>query len=263
MVELGDSLKPATDMFSKGFQNTLSYWWVLIPVFILVTIFIIAFVLRNFKKKKTQWTHKLKVRRVLQNGYLTDPIYHKMRRFPLIKGADVFELEKPLLGSYLIPELDEYTGMNEYSIILDKNNRIYTNKGEIFNPDSSSVYVSAKHAEIDVQLAQLKSDFQNINKVSKRVDWSTIAKYMAFAVISIVVMIVLIVGIQNWSEAQKYKSEEAKAMENVMMSLNDAMKTVESTVNTQKLEIIPMMKEVYDTKNLQSIINRDYLNGTT
>ncbi len=37
------------------------------------------------------------------------------------------------MGGYLIPEPDKYSGVNEYSIILDQGNRIWTNEGEFFN----------------------------------------------------------------------------------------------------------------------------------
>jgi len=61
-----------------------------------------------------------------------------MRRFPLIKNAEVFELEKPLLGSYLIPEPGKYSGLNKYSIILDSDNRVWINEGEYFQPSEKN-----------------------------------------------------------------------------------------------------------------------------
>ena len=48
-----------------------------------------------------------------------------------------------------------------------------------------------------------------------------------------------------------------------MENMNKAMETVEATVNTQKLEILPMMKEIYKTQNIQSIINEEInISGT-
>lgn len=252
-----EAWKPAIDMFSGSAGRIASYAWILIPFLIIVSIGGIVWWIKVIKNKKAQWTHKLKVRRVLQGGRLSEPIYHNMRRFPLIKKAEVFELEKPLLGGYLLPELDEYSGTNEFSIILDKNNRIYTNKGEFFTPDKSCVNVSAKHSEIDIQRQNLKADFQNINKVNKRIEWSTIAKYAFMLVGVICVTLVLIIGISKWGEAQKYKSEEAQAMAQAMANLGEAMETVQATVNTQKLEILPLLKQIYKTDNLNSIINQE------
>lgn len=256
-MAISESLAPVGGMIGGGLSGLLKYSWVL---FIFVGIAIIVsgiFIWKNINKKNSQWTHKLRVRRVLQNNLLSDTIIHKMRRFPLIKKAEVFELEKSLLGGYLMPELDEYSGVNEFSIILDKNNRIYTNKGEYFCKDKSSVSVSARHAEIDIQRATLKSDFQNINKLSKRMEWATIAKYAFMALIVIVIMVVTIVALQKWGDAQESKSKSDMANAKAMENLATAMEIIQATVNTQKLEILPMMKEIYKTKNIQGIINED------
>lgn len=259
-MALTEGLEPATSMFVGSLGRIASYAWVLIPLLIIVFGFMGVWFYKKIKDKKGQWTHTLKVRRVLQDGRLTDPIFHKMRRFPLIKKAEVFELEKPLLGGYLLPELDEYSGHNEFSIILDKNNRIYTNKGEFFMPDKSSVEVSAKHSEIDIQRQNLKSNFQNINAVSKRLEWSTIAKY-AFMIVGIIAAtIVLIVAAQRWGEAQEFKAQEAQATAAMMENLNKAMETMEGTKNTDVL-ILDKLRDLYGTNNIQGII-KEKTNGT-
>jgi len=255
-MPISSELEPATEIIGGGFSNLFSLSWLLIPIVVIVFIALGIFFYVKIKDKKRQWTHKLKVRRVLQDGRLTDPIYHSMRRFPLVKKAEIFELEKPLLGGYLLPELDEYSGHNEFSIILDKNNRIYTNKGEFFNPDKSSVYVSAKHSEIDVQRQNLKANFQNVNRINKRIEWSTIAKY-AFMITAIIALtIVAIVGAQNWSEAQDARASMAIAEEQAMSHLNEALETIEGTKNTDIL-ILNKLKELYGTQNLQSVINEN------
>jgi len=255
-MALGETLDPAVEVLGGGFGNLASYAWVLIPLVILVGIALGAWIWNKNKQKKSQWTHTLKVRRVLAEGRLTDPIIHKMRRFPLIKNAEVFELEKPLLGGYLFPELDEYSGMNEFSIILDKNNRIYTNKGEFFKPDKSSVYVSAKHSEIDIQRQNLKANFQNVNKINKRLEWKEIAKYamMSFAIIA--VTIIVIIGMQNWGEAQQAQAQQAQAEAETWRTIAEVMDTNQGVVNTQKL-ILDKLKDVYGTNNIQGVINEN------
>ena len=248
-------LEPATSIFKGGFSNLTSYSYFLIPLIVIVAGFLGIWVYKTYKRKNTQWTHTLRVRRVLGlNGELSNPVIHRMRRFPLIKKAEIFELEKPLLGGYLIPELDEYSGLNEFSLILDKNNRIYTNKGEFFNPDKSSVYVSAKHSEIDVQRQNLKANFQNINKINKRVEWATIAKFAMISIAIVAVLILGIVGIQNWGEAQEQKAAQAQAEAHTMEQLALAMKTMEATVNVQQLQLTKMLEQMYGTSNLQGII---------
>ena len=94
-----ESFKPATALFSGGFAKLLSYAWILLPLFIIFSLFLIFFWIKMIRSKKGQWTHKLKVRRVLQNKLLSEPICHNMRRFPLIKKAEVFCHNFPLLCS--------------------------------------------------------------------------------------------------------------------------------------------------------------------
>jgi len=248
-------LDNAVGIFSGGFASMAKFAWVLIPLVVIFGGIGFVWWIKKIREKKSQWTHTLKIRRVLPDGRLTDPIIHNMRRFPLIKKAEVFELEQPLLGGYLLPELDTYSGHNEFSIILDTNNRIYTNKGEFFKPDSNSVNVSAKHSEIDIQRSNLKADFQNINKVNKRLEWSQIAKY-AFMIMGIICLTIIgIVAIQKWGEVQEYKAQEAMAEVEVMNKLAETMITVQATVNTQQL-MLPKLKELYGTQNLQAIINQ-------
>lgn len=245
---------PAAGMMAGGVAQWLGYAkWLWIPA-ILVFVALIVWLIKKWKKKDDQWTHTLRVRRVLPGGRLSEPIIHKMRRFPLIKRAEVFELEKPFLGGYLIPELDEYSGDNEFSIILDTNNRIYTNKGEFFNPDKSSVFVSAKHSEIDIERSTLRADFQNINKISKRLEWATIAKYTFFVMLIMGVVILGITGMSKWSEAQGAKAEEAQATASAFASLETVMETIAATVNTQQLQITGNLKECFGTNNIQGII---------
>ena len=252
-MALGDVLKPAGDMFGGTLARLAGYAWVLWIAVVIGLIVAVVFIIKQIKHKKAQWTHTLVVRRVLPNNLLSKPYIHKMRRFPLIKKAEVFELEKPLLGGYLLPEPDMYCDVNEYSIILDNNNRIYRNTGEYFCPDTKSVNVSAKHAEIDIQRANLKADFQEINKINKRTNWKEIMRSILTAILIISVMIVLIVGIGEWGDAQQAKAQSDQAFASAMESLSEAMRTVEDTVKTQEL-LIPRLQELYQTKNLQNVV---------
>jgi len=155
----------------------------------------------------------------------------------------------------LLPELDEYSGHNEFSMILDKNNRIYTNKGEFFNPDKSSVFVSAKHSEIDVQRQNLKANFQNVNKISKRLEWSTIAKYAMMSVAIIAITIMAIVGLQKWGESQQFQADKARAEVATLEQMNIALDNLESNGNVNLL-IIAKLQELYDNKNIQAEIKK-------
>ncbi len=258
---ISDVAAPIGDVLSTGMSGVAKYAWVLYLFVGLGVFILILFLVKMFADKKRQWTHRLKVRRVLQGNMLSNDIeIIKMRRFPLIKRAEVFELEKPLLGGYLMPELDQYSGKNEYSVILDLNNRIWTNKGEYFNRDKSSVDVSAKHSEIDIARADLRADYQNINKTIKRVEWSQIAKFAMIGLLIIAVMIISIKGIGAWSESQDARASSDQAQAAAMASLSEAMKTSEATMNTQVL-ILDLLKNGYGTNNIQPII-REKTNAT-
>jgi len=172
-----------------------------------------------------------------------------------MNGAEVFELENALLGTYLFPELDKYSGLNEFSIILDNNNRIYTANKMTWVKEKGSMNVSAKHSEIDLARKRLKEDFQNINKVSKRVEWAEIAKWAVLLTALIVFLVLGIVGISKWGEAQEAKATMAQADVAVSENMVKVMEVMASTVNTQKLEITPMLKKLYGTENLQGVIN--------
>lgn len=255
-----DSITSSFGGFSSGFSGIASYSWVLYFFVPLAVIIFGIYLWKIIKDKKRQWTHTLKVRRVLVNGLLSPEISIKMRRFPLIKTTSVFELEKPFLGSYLISELDSYTGHNEFSVIIDKANRIYINTGEKFEPEKSSIIVSAKHAGIDLAFEDLKSDWQNINKVNKRVEWTQVAKFVMLGLLIIASMVVLIKGIGQWGENHKADAEKAKAEAMAMQELADALETSQATTNTQVI-ILDLLKEIYGTNNIQDII-RKKTNGT-
>jgi len=255
---IGDVVAPATSILkpSMGFMK-YAIW--LLPLVAIVVAVAIGLLVKKYNSKKFQWTHTLKVRRVMEDGVTitSEPTIHRMRRFQLINGAEVFELEKALLGSYLFPELDKYSGDNEFSIILDNNNRIYTANRVTWEKDKGSMNVSAKHSEIDLARKRLKEDFQNINKVTKRIEWAEIAKWAVIFMALVVVMVLGIVGLSKWGEAQDARANVAQA--DVAMSENmvKVMEVMSSTVNTQKLEITPMLKKLYGTENLQGIINND------
>lgn len=254
-MAIGEILKPAGSLFSGFLGRAAAYAWVLwivVPIAIIVGVF---FFIKMMRQKKAQWTHTLEVKRLLKGGLLSEPLIHKMRRFPLIKNAEVFELEKPLLGSYLIPEPGKYSGINKYSIVLDDDNRVWRNEGEYFNPNEGSIKVSARHAEIDLQIATLKADWQNINKVNKRVDWMQIAKYAMMTILILAVMIVAIVGIGQWGDAQKEHADGDRAFAAAMASLAESLDTNLETANTNVL-ILDRLTDLYQTKNIPEVIQK-------
>lgn len=230
--------------------------YILIGLMIFALIFGLVWWLHLFRRKKRQWTHRIKIRRLLQDGTLTPEQVHKARRFPLEKGVEMFELDKPILGSYLIPQPGEYTGLNEFSIILDSYNRIWLNKGYKFDKDNQSINVSVVHAEIDVGMASMKDKWQQAHKVDKKLTTAELIKAGLKALGIVAIVILGIMALKEWGQAQEYKSASEQAQAQAMKDLSEAMKTIQATVNTQQLQIIPMLKALYETDNLAEVINQ-------
>lgn len=252
-------LAPVGSVLGSGAAQIAKYWWILVPIVVVISGFLIVSLIKKFKLKNSQWTHILKVRRVISpDGRLSDVIIHKMRRFNILHRADVFELEKPLLGSYLFPEVGSYSGLNEFSIIVDENNRVYTNRGEFFKKEACSVQVSARHAEIDLSRQRLKENFQKVNAVGKATDWVGIAKWGAMIIFLIVGMVLGLKGLDKWGEAHQADAQKAQAEAQTYENLNKVMITVDGTVKSQQL-LLAKFEQAFGTKNLQSILN----NGTS
>lgn len=259
---IGDTLAPATGLLTSGLKSIAGKSWILWFFLAVLTCIILFIIWKLFLAKDQQWTHKLRVRRVNQSGFMEEPFYVKMRRFPIVKGAEIFELENPLLGGYLMPSLNEYTAMNEFSIVLDTNNRIYTNTGEKWCPNKKSAEVSGQHAEIDIARGKLKDDWQKINSVSDKIEWGTIAKYAFLGMVVMAIVVLGIVGLQNWADSNDAKAEEARANAANSENMIIVMETILATVNTQSL-MIPELKELKGTNNLQGLISQRMISNET
>lgn len=246
--------------FKSGFVGLTTYAWVLY-IFVPIALLIFGgYMWKITQDKKKQWTHTLRMKRVLANGFMSRETLIKMKRFPLVKNASIFELENPLLGSYLIPELDSYTGLNEFSIIIDKNNRIYINTGETFVPESSSIIVSAKHAGIDLAFEDLKGDWTNQYKTNKRVEWSQIAKFALWGILIIALMVVSIKFIGQWGENNQRETEKSQAEAEYARQMKETAEITEATMNAMVL-VLDLLKDNYGTNNIQGIV-RERLNVT-
>lgn len=247
------------ELIGTGLGSILKFGivsYIFIGLIILTSIIGLIYFLHKWRKKKRQWTHTIKVRRELQDGSLTPEIIHKARRFPLQLGVEMFELEKAILGSFLIPQPGEYTGINEFSIVLDPNNRIYVNKGYKFNKDKQSIEVSGVHAEIDVAMSNMKEKWQKAHRVDEKLTTAQLitAGLKALGIVAIVILGIM--GLKEWGQSQQYKAEAERMQAQAMHDLSEAMKTIDGTVNTQQLMIIPMLKAMYQTDNIAEVISR-------
>lgn len=238
-------------------SNISKYWWVLAVFIGIAILFGLVGIISKAGHVKKQWTHILRVRRELPNHILSPETVIKMKRYVDDKKnvTKLFQLEKPLMGSYIIPELPIYSGLNEYSIIITPSNRVFMHTGELFNPIENSINVSGRHAEIDLKLEDLTRTVKLVNKTPKRLDWSQIAKYGIMLIAIIAVSIIVISGIQEWGETQEARAQSEMAQAQAMEQLSKAMDTMQGVVNTQQLQITPLIKLMYNTSNVQNLIN--------
>lgn len=243
-------------LFGNGLSVLSRYWWIIAIILGFVCVVAVIWFLRKARTKKTQWTHKFKVRRVLQNGTISEPYIIRARRFPLEKGVEMFELEKPILGSYLIPQAGEYVDTNTFSIILDSYNRIWNDTGTKFNKDRQSLEVSAVHAGIDVELQAMKEKWHEAHKVHKRISALDMIKAGIKVLWIIAIVIISIVALQQWGDHQAAKTAVAQQEALAMQHINEAVQTMEKVVNTQQLQIIPMLKALYGENNIMDEINK-------
>lgn len=243
-------------MFGNGLSVLGRYWWIIAIILGVLVIGSIIWLLQRIRRKKTQWTHKFIVKRILQNGTVTPETTIRARRFPLEKGVEVFELETPILGSYLMPQTGEYTDVNTFSIILDSHNRIYNDTGTKFNKDKQSLEVSGVHAGIDVELQAMKEKWQQAHRVQKRISAMDLIKAGIKVLWIIALVIISIVALQQWGDYQESKAKVAEQQALAMQHINEAVITMEKVVNTQQLQIIPMLKALYGSDNIINEINK-------
>jgi len=227
--------------------------------YILLALFVIGIGLYIFtliKKKKGQWTHEFEVQRILQNGQLTTPVIHKARRFQLDTGTENFELEKPILGNYIICRVGDYVGVNTMSIVIGQDNRIYTKKEVSWNADKSSEEISIVHAGVDVAWADLKAKYQHAHKNAKKITAAELIKAGLMGLLIIGAVVVLIVALGQWSEVHEQKTKQAEQNAIAMANLGEALETMQKVVNTQQLQITPMLQALYGKDNIAGEIEK-------
>jgi len=249
---MANSLEPAKNIIAGGFS---AYFWIVAVLAVLGIVGAVIWWVSKYKKKNGQWTHTLNVMIELPNGEIDQkPVIHKMRRW---KHKDentppLFELEKPLIGSRIFVELEEYTGPTSYTIVLGKDGRLYIPTKTVMSKDGKALEVSVKHAGIDRARQQYNNRFEQMNATPKKIDALTLMKYGLYATAIIVVLILGITGIKAWGERASYDASAAEAEVRSWEMMDEVMTSIESVLNTQSL-LIPDLKELYGN-NLQSAI---------
>ena len=256
------------DSVGKLATNSLTalakYKFILIGVLIIATLIGTIYVVNKLKKNKDQWTHSFKVRRQYADGSVSKEIETiKAARFP--KEPDTFLLKNPIVGKYLIAQPGPYTGKNEFSIILDSDNRIWNIGKEVFDKDTGSLHVSMVHAGIDIAMNDLSEKWQKAHAVKNKITAMEIIASALKVLMILAVIIISIVAIQQWGDSQKAKAQADAALAVAMNHLTDQIPVMNGIVNTQQLQITKMLEAQYGTNNLASVLAKyglNYTNGT-
>lgn len=204
---LSQTLKPATSMLHFN-TNTVGIFFISLIVLAVIGGLVYFFNLK--KKSKKQWTHKLKISKELTDGSLSKAVIYDMARFPKIKGAEIFKLKKPFLGSHLFPELESYSGINEFEIILSKENEVYYKFGEKFDKIDGFLRISGKHAQIGLALKNMKDNMHKEYLEEKKISTADLIK----AGLTVLLIIAAIIGLKFITQASVQRSQiEAASVE--------------------------------------------------
>lgn len=248
------NLDPAIGVLSGGL-GILKYWWVIAIFGVLIAIGLGLWFFSKWRQKNSQWTHTLITLIELPNGELdSKELVIRMRRWKHKdeETAPLFELEKPLLGSRIFVELEEYVGPTSYKIVLGKDGRIYLPTKTTINRDKKALEVSVKHAGIDRARQDYNNQFEKMNATPSKIDGLTLMKYGLWGMTIVAVMILGITGLKTWGERAGFETQKEQVELQTWQQMAEVMETVESVLNTQAL-IIPDLKDVYGN-NLQAAI---------
>jgi len=260
---MGLNLKAAGDVLNKGLVSIAHLKWVLFGVLIVAVLISVVVILSKAKKKKLQWTHTFRVRRADKFGHmLPGESIHLARRTRNKDGVDIFELDKPILGNLVIPQPGEYSGPNEFSIIIDANNRIWNNQGEFFNKDKQSINVSAVHSGIDISMQELNQEWKMMHPTPKKISAMEIIKVGMIALGIIALMVLGIVAIQNHAKNVSAQSQAQIANAQANQKIAEVIPILQKIVNTQQLQITPALQAMYPGQSISSVINKYRVNST-
>lgn len=252
----------AGSVLGNGASKLGQYKIVLFVILGLAILFGIGWFLSVALKKKNQWTHTIEVQRLFNDGSLSKASIHRARRFVPEKGVELFELEKPILGSYLLPQPGAYTSLNTFSIVLDEHNRIYTKKKTTYSKDKESEEVSIVHAGIDIQTQQMKDKWQAAHKQTKKLDTLALIKEGVKIIFIIAMVIIGVTAIQEWGDNQQIKAQAEADLASAMKFFMESQDKNIEFVNALQLQITPMLNALYGKENVAGEV-RKYCEGNS
>jgi hypothetical protein len=254
-MAITDTVLPENGLINNSINSLGNYSWVLwifLGIFIFGTIIFFIAMMRRAKK---QWTHKLVVRRIINNSDdLSQPDTIRMKRFPDKKLTDFFILEKPLLGTFIFQSTGKYSDTNTFSIIIDSNNRIYTEKASKLDRTKGIMSISAVHPNVDTRWHLMLESFDKMDEIKPGTDWAKIGKWAMIMLLIIGSIIVGIVALQEHTKQVTITAERDKAMAAGMIEFAGAMAAMESSVLTQAV-LFEAIKEMYGEAKMKQMVS--------
>lgn len=251
-----NALIPENSIISNSIGNIGNYSWVLWIILGVMVFGGIGFIIVQANLARKQWTHKLYIKRVINSlDELSEPEVIRMKRFPDKKLTDFFILEKPLLGTHIFQTTGMYNALgNAFSIILDRNNRIFTEKKAKLDRTKGVMNVSAVHPNVDLRWHQNLEAFEKMYEIKPGVDWAKIGKWALMIILVLGAVILGIVALQEHTEQVKIQAERDKEIASAMVSFSGAMDALEGSILTQVV-LFETMKDMYGEAKLKEIIN--------
>ncbi len=259
----GLNLQAAGTVLNSGLASIGRLKWILFIILGVVIVGAVIYMINQFKKKKVQWTHKIRVRRIDRYDHVIPGEEILLARRNRNKdGVDIFELQKPLLGNLEMPIPGKYSGANEFSIVLDSDNRIWNNMGEYFDKDKQSINISAVHAGIDIQMQELNNEWKRMHPVSKKITALEVIKAGLMAIAIIAALILGIVALQNHAKNVDAQSQAQIAQAQAMNKFADSINVMSNIANIQQLQMTPALKALYPNQDISQVINKYRVNAT-
>lgn len=251
---ISDTFIPSNGLISNSLASVGNYAWVMwifLGIFVLGTVVFFVVQMRNAKR---QWTHKLNIRRVI-NGLdeLSEVETIRLKRFPDKKLTEFFILEKPLLGTFIFQSIGEYSSPNTFSVIIDKNNRIFTERKSRLDRTKGIMNVSAVHPNVDTRRHLMLESFEKMYAIKPGTDWAKIGKWAIIMLLIIGSIILGVVALQEHTKQVKMTTERDLAIASAMVEFSGAMAAMESSVLTQAV-LFEAIKDLYGQEGMKKMI---------
>jgi len=252
---LGSLFSPMLGTVTSGLTGWFKY--VILAILGLGVIFAVVYFWNSNKKDKKKWN---KTVRVWQEDKTTGKIplnpYVIKAKGITLNGSKYIFLNKPLMGSKLIPLLNHYTKPGLYDLIVTADNRFFLMNG-ITNIDKKrkELGVGLRYPGIDHQFDEINQKYASMNKTNNFDRTMEIIKKLSQVIFPIILLIALIVGGNYFVKWSKNNADQSKAQLQVMQQINTASASYKEGQDTMVI-ILNQLKQLTGNSNLQEYVSK-------